>query len=83
MIFAGGRPGIPKGAGCGLTASLAWIRPAGHIPLGLRHRRPSALIHGIPVYRLPSSQGSVRYLVPELGVRVGARDRCTGVCWPR
>jgi hypothetical protein len=73
MIFAGGRPGIPKGAGCGLTASLAWIRPAGHIPLGLRHRRPSAVIHGIPVYRLPSGQGSVRYLVPELGVRVGAR----------
>ena len=73
MIFAGGRPRIPKGAGCGRTASLAWIRPAGHIPPGLRHRRPSAVIHGIPVYRLPSGPGSVRYLVPELGVRVGAR----------
>jgi hypothetical protein len=73
MIFAGGKPGIPKGAGCGLTASLAWIRPAGHIPPGLRHRRPSAVIHGIPVYRLPGGQGSVRYLVPELGVRAGAR----------
>jgi hypothetical protein len=72
MIFAGGRPRIPKGAGCGRIASLAWIRPAGHIPPGLRHRRPSAVIHGIPVYRLPSGQGSVRYLVPELGVRVGA-----------
>ena len=72
MILAGGRPGIPKGAGCRRTASLAWIRPAGHIPLGLRHRRPSAVIHGIPVYRLSSGPGSVRYLVPELGVRVGA-----------
>ena len=72
MIFAGGRPRIPKGAGCGRIASLAWIRPAGHIPPGLRHRRPSAVIHGIPVYRLPSGQRSVRYLVPELGVRVGA-----------
>jgi hypothetical protein len=73
MIFAGGRPGVPKGAGCGLTASVAWIRPAGHIPPGLRHRRPSAVIHGLPVYRLPSGHGSVRYLVPELGVRAGAR----------
>ena len=73
MIFAGSKPAVPKGAGCGLTASRAWIRPAGHIPPGLRHRKPSAVIHGIPVYRLPSGQGSVRYLVPELGVRVGAR----------
>jgi hypothetical protein len=73
MIFAGGRPEIPKGAGCGLPASLAWIRPAGHIPPGIRHRRPTAVIHGIPVYRLPGGRASVLYLVPELGVRVGAR----------
>ena len=73
MIFAGGRPRIPKGAGCGRIASLAWIRPAGHMPPGIRHRRPSAVIHGIPVYRLASGQGSVAYLVPELGVRAGAR----------
>ena len=73
MIFAGGGPVVPKGAGCGLTASLAWIRPAGRIPLGIRHRKPAAVIHGIPVYRLPGGPGSVRYLVPELGVRAGAR----------
>jgi hypothetical protein len=73
MIFVGGKPGIPKGAGCGLTASLAWIRPAGHTGSGIRHRRPTAVIHGIPVYRLPSGPESAAYLVPELGVRVGAR----------
>jgi hypothetical protein len=73
MIFAGGRPVLPKGAGCRLPASLAWIRPAGHIPPGIRHRRPTAVIHGIPVYRLPGGRGSVRYLVPELDVRAGAR----------
>jgi hypothetical protein len=73
MIFVGGRPVVPKGAGCGLTASLTWLRPAGHIPPGLRHHRPAAVIHGIPVYRLPAGPGSVQYLVPELGVRAGAR----------
>jgi hypothetical protein len=73
MIFAGVPPQIPKSLGCGLTASLAWILPAGHIPPGIEHRKPSAVIHGIPVYRLPSGKGSVAYLVPELGVRVGAR----------
>jgi hypothetical protein len=73
MIFAGGRPVVPKGAGCGLTASLAWIRPAGHIPRDIGHRRPAAVIHGLPVYRLPGGPGSVQYLVPELGVRAGAR----------
>jgi hypothetical protein len=73
MIFAGSRPRIPKGTGCGLTTSLAWIVPAGHIPPGIRHRRPTAVIHGIRLYRLPAGPGSVLYLVPELGVRVGAR----------
>jgi hypothetical protein len=73
MIFAGVPPQIPKSLGCGLTASLAWILPAGHIPPAIEHRKPSAVIHGIPVYRLPSGKGSVAYLVPELGVRVGAR----------
>ena len=73
MIFPGGRPVVPKDAGCGLTASLAWIRPAGPIPPGIRHRRPAAVIHGLPVYRLPAGPGSVQYLVPELGVRAGAR----------
>jgi hypothetical protein len=73
MIFAGGRPAVPEGTGCGLTASLAWIRPAGPIPPGIGHRRPTAVIHGIPVYRLPGGPGSVQYLVPELGVRAGAR----------
>jgi len=31
------------------------------------------VIHGIPVYRLPGGPKSVQYLVPELGVRIGAR----------
>jgi len=75
MIFAGARPRFPAGTGCHLTASLAWIRPAGHIAPGIRHRRPTALIHGIPVYRLRSAAGSVLYLVPELMVRVAARGR--------
>ncbi len=75
MIFAGLKPGIPKGYGCGLTASLAWIVPAGKIPSGLTHRKPSAVIHGIPVYRLTSAKGTTAYLVPELGVRVGARGK--------
>jgi hypothetical protein len=73
MIFAGVEPLIPKGSGCGLTASLAWIVPAGRIGPGIRHRRPTAVIHGIPVYRLHSGSGTVLYLVPDLGVRIGAR----------
>ncbi len=73
MIFAGARPRLPKGLGCGLTASMAWIAPAGSSRPATGHRRPTAVIHGIPVYRLPSGTGSVQYLVPELGVRVGAR----------
>jgi hypothetical protein len=73
MIFAGARPGLPKTLGCGLTASLAWILPAGHVPQGIRHRKPAEVIHGIPVYRLRSGRGSVLYLVPDLRVRVGAR----------
>jgi hypothetical protein len=72
MIFAGIRPHNP-GRGCHLPASLAWILPAGHIPRGTRHRKPTAVINGIPVYREPSGQGSVVYLVPDLDVRVGAR----------
>lgn len=78
MIFVGGGPVVPKGAACGLTASLAWIRPAGHIPPGIRHRRPARVIHGLPVYRLPGGPGSAQYLVPELGVRVGARGPLAG-----
>jgi hypothetical protein len=73
MIFAGTRPGFPEGMGCRLTASLAWIVPAGRIPPGIGHRRPTAVIHGIPAYELRSGPGSVLYLVPELGVRAGAR----------
>jgi hypothetical protein len=75
MIFVGVKPGFPTGSGCGLAASLAWILPAGQVPKGIRHRRPTAVIHGIPLYRLPSGKGSVLYLVPELGARVGARGR--------
>jgi hypothetical protein len=73
MIFAGTRPRIPKATGCRLTASLAWIVPVGHGRPGIGHRGPAAVIHGIRVYRLPAGQRSVLYLVPKLGVRVGAR----------
>jgi|HubBroStandDraft_1064217.scaffolds.fasta_scaffold90021_2 hypothetical protein len=73
MIFVGARPGFPAGYGCRLTASLAWILPARHIPAGIAHQRPAKVIHGIPVYRLLSGKGSTVYLVPELRVRVGAR----------
>jgi hypothetical protein len=75
MIFAGVAPGFPKGWNCGVTANLAWILPAGKIPPGLTRCKPSAVIHGIPVYRLTSAKGTTAYLVPELGVRVGARGK--------
>jgi hypothetical protein len=75
MIFVGVKPGIPKGYGCGVTASLAWILPSGKIPKGLTHRKPTAVIGGIPVYRLTSAKGTTVYLVPELGVRIGARGK--------
>jgi hypothetical protein len=75
MIFAGVKPAIPKDFGCDVTASLAWILPAGQIPKGIKHRKPTAVINGIPVYRLPSVKGTTAYLVPELGVRVGARGK--------
>jgi hypothetical protein len=75
MIFVGIKPAIPKDFGCGVTASLAWILPAGQIPKGIKHRKPTAVIHGIPVYRLASAKGTTAYLVPELGVRVGARGK--------
>ena len=72
MIFSGARPMVPKGTRCGLPASYAWILPAGHIPPGVSHRKPTQVINGIRVYRRPSGPNSVLYLVPELGVRVGA-----------
>jgi hypothetical protein len=75
MIFVGVKPEFPKGFGCDVTASLAWIRPAGKLPKGISHRKPTAVIHGIPVYQLPSGKGTAAYLVPELGVRVGARGK--------
>ena len=75
MIFAGVTPGFPKGWNCGVTASVAWILPAGKIPKGLARCKPSAVIHGIPVYRVTSAKGTTAYLVPELGVRVGARGK--------
>jgi hypothetical protein len=75
MIFIGVKPRVPKGEdpGCRhLHANFAWIVPAGHIPSGIGHRKPSAVINGIPVYRVHGDSNSVVYLVPELGVRVGA-----------
>ena len=73
MIFAGIRPRIPKGQGCHLAASVAWMLPAGHVRQPVGRGTPAAVIHGLRVYRLPSGRGSVQYLVPDLGVRVGAR----------
>jgi hypothetical protein len=73
MIFTGVKPGFPKGWNCGVTANLAWILPPGKIPKGLTHRKPTAVFGGIPVYRLTSAKGTTAYLVPELGVRIGAR----------
>src|ERR1700722_14547079 len=75
MIFAGVRPGFPKSFGCDVPASLAWILPAGKLPKGISQRKPTARIDGIPVYRVPSVKGTTVYLVPELGVRVGARGK--------
>ena len=77
MIFAGVRLRFPKNYGCTLPPTYAWILPAGHIPPGLAHRTPTAVSHGIPVYRLGSGS-PVRYLVPELGVRIGARGPGAG-----
>jgi hypothetical protein len=77
MIFVGMTPRIPKGEdpgpGCHhLHPNYAWIVPARHIPPGINHRKPTAVINGIPVYRVSGTGQSVVYLVPELGVRVGA-----------
>lgn len=80
VLAASNQAGVPvlvpavvlKGTGCGLTASYAWIVPAGHTPPGISHRKPTAVINGIRVYRRPSGPDSVLYLVPELSVRVGA-----------
>ena len=72
MIFAGVGPKLPRDAGCGLTASYAWIVPAGHLPAGIGERKPTKLINGIPVYRRPAGHHSVLYLVPKLRVLVGA-----------
>jgi hypothetical protein len=71
MIFAGIRPVLPSGQGCGLTASRAWIVPAGKLRPG--RQGPTAVINGLAVYRLPSGKGSVQFLVPGLRVLVGAR----------
>jgi hypothetical protein len=73
MIFAGIKPALAQGMGCGLPARLAWILPAGHIGSGLGHRHPTAVIHGFAVYRIAGGTGSARYLVPGLSVLVGVR----------
>ena len=74
MIFVGIRPGVPKGGdpGCRhLHANYAWILPVGQLPPGIYHRTPT-LINGLHAYRVHSATKSVVYLVPELGVRIGA-----------
>ncbi len=72
MIFVGQEPQIPKDSGCHhLTPSFAWITVAGHVPPGITHRKPTAVINGIPVYQVRSVHRSAVYLVPELSVRVG------------
>jgi hypothetical protein len=74
MIFVGTTPRVPKGQSPGcrqLHPSYAWIVPIRHLPPGIYHRKPT-LINGIHVYRERSVPTAVVYLVPELGVRVGA-----------
>jgi hypothetical protein len=75
MIFVGVPPGFPKAFDCDLTANVAWILPAGKLPKDIAHRKPTARIDGIPVYRLSSGKGTAAYLVPELGVRIGASGK--------
>jgi hypothetical protein len=75
MIFVGIKPAVPKGSNCAVTANAAWILPAGQIPKGITHHKPTAVIGGIPVYGVSSAKGSTAYLVPELGVRIGARGK--------
>jgi hypothetical protein len=71
LIFAGLEPRFPKSVGCHrLPASFAWIIPGRHVAPA--HRKPTLVIAGYPVYRLPSAKKSVLYLVPKLGVRIGA-----------
>jgi hypothetical protein len=71
MIFAGLRPKVPAGQGCHLPANLAWIIAAGHkaVPVS---RASATTINGFRAYRLHSRPGTVLYLVPKLGVRIGA-----------
>jgi hypothetical protein len=78
MIFAGIRPRLQKDLGCGLSASRAWIVPAGDAGSGLGHRKPTAVIHGFAVYRVPSAKGSEQFLVPGLNVLVGVRGPLAG-----
>jgi len=75
MIFAGEKPAIPKNFGCTVPPSVAWMLPAGKLPKGITHHKPTKVINGIPVYRVASAKGTTVYLVPELGVRVGARGK--------
>jgi hypothetical protein len=71
LIFAGLKPRLPKDVGCHrLPARFAWIIPGSHVAPA--HRKPTLVIAGFPVYRLPSARKSVLYLVPKLGVRIGA-----------
>jgi hypothetical protein len=71
LIFAGLKPRFPKNVGCHrLPASFAWIIPGSHVAPA--HRKPTLVIAGFGVYRLPSAKKSVLYLVPKLGVRIGA-----------
>ena len=71
LIFAGLGPRFPKNVGCHrLSSSYAWIIPGSHVAPA--HRKPTLVIDGFGVYRLPSARKSVVYLVPKLGVRIGA-----------
>jgi hypothetical protein len=77
LIFAGIKPRFPKDVGCHrLPARFAWIIHGSHVAPA--HRKPTLVIAGFPVYRLHSAKMSVVYLVPKLGVQIGAHGPKAG-----
>lgn len=75
QIFAGLRPLFAIKLGAGKPVNYAWIVPVKHFPAGISHRKPTAVINGLPVFRKHDADGSLAYLVPKLGVEVGAHGR--------
>lgn len=74
MIFAGLKPGLPKHR-CH-RPNFAWINAGS--ATAPAHRKPTLVINGFPAYRLHSAKNSVVYLVPKLGVIIGAHGPMAG-----